>query len=177
MLYFIWKPALPTEAPDTKAGTGLVQKKECQHVESPNHFLEQIFLGCLPCSFIKAWILFHLRAQSPKWCVYEYSEKGLNEEPRIVLKYQGAGGNKEYCASRAGALKSIPAWISYIALATYAISSDCCHASYIPYPFLILESCLKLFANGNSGSTFRETTLESLHLLDPICSSSSQVFK
>lgn len=60
MLYFSRQPALPAVAPDTKAGTGLVQKKECQHVESPNDFLQQIFLGCLPGSFIKAWTLFHL---------------------------------------------------------------------------------------------------------------------
>lgn len=39
--------ALPTGAPDTKAGTSLAQMKECQHIESPNHFLEQTILGCL----------------------------------------------------------------------------------------------------------------------------------
>lgn len=44
----LWKLPLPTVAPDTKAGSGLVQMHECQHTESPNHFLEQIFLGCLP---------------------------------------------------------------------------------------------------------------------------------
>ena len=94
MLQFSWKPSLPTVAPDTKAGTVLIQKKECQLVESSNHFLEQIFLGCLPCSFIKARILFHVWAHSPKRCLYAYSEKGLKEDTRIFFKHQGAEGNK-----------------------------------------------------------------------------------
>lgn len=86
------KPSLPTVAPNTKAGTVLVQKKECQHVESSNHFLEQILFGCLPCSFIKARILFHLWVHSPNRCLYEYSDFGLKEDPRIFFKSQGAEG-------------------------------------------------------------------------------------
>lgn len=135
-------------------------RRKSANTELPSHFLEQIFLGCLPCSFIKARILFHLWAHSPKWCLYEYSEKSVKEEPRIFLKYQGAKSNKEKILGFWGwSTENNTSIILNTALAAYAISSDGHYASNIPHPFLILQSCLKRFANGNSGSTFNGITL------------------